>query len=143
MSEGRKVAAIMRIIPHSIRDKTQWDMDTFAESSDAVKKWIIQKTRNLTRSGYDSGAKQVHSLLEEYDELPEGLQDELHALGDVSEDTLCAFVRKRMANFKRGGDRFNRESPGPRAEAREAPPRDVRDLRCSNCGEKGHISRDC
>ena len=38
VSEGRKVGAIMRIIPTSVRDKTQWDMELFKDSSATLKK---------------------------------------------------------------------------------------------------------
>ena len=145
VSEARKVGAIMRTLPAAIHDKALWDIEQFKDSPEALRKWLTQKTRNVTRGGYDGDKKQVNSLLEEYEELPEGLQDEIHALGEVPEEVICAFVKKRMANFRRTGDRSKptAQSPGPRPDAREAPPRDARDVRCSNCGEKGHAGKDC
>ena len=134
MSEARKVGAIMRTLPKDIHDKALWDIEKFRNSPAALRTWITQKTRNVTRGGYDGEKKPVNMLLAEYDTLPDGLEEEIEALGDVPQETICAFVKKRMGNFRK---------PGPRRDQKDPPPRDVRDVRCPNCGEKGHVAQDC
>ena len=69
--------------------------------------------------GYDGDKKPLHALLDEYESLPEGFDEELNALGEVPEEVVCAFVKKRLANFKKG----NAGNGGAEARPpRESPP---------------------
>ena len=146
MTDEKKVGSLMRMIPEDVRGRIDWDHPQFMESSDVLRKWLLAKSKQLTRGSYAPQKRNVH-ILNDPDADPE-LIEELHALPEMPREQLFAYVRKfyqrKAAKPAADGPRTERQSPGPpRAPPREAPPRDARDVRCGNCGEKGHTSRDC
>ena len=95
--------------------------------------------------------KGVH-MLDQHEDLSEEDQEVMAlgrvALSDVPEEQLLAYVR-RFAR-KRGAKPSGAAPHPPRSgdplrpsKRRETPPRDVRDVRCCNRGDKGRTSKDC
>ena len=139
----------MRLLPCDIQQRVNWDHPQLISSSDVLRKWLKEKAKQLTRGSYGQTQPKsnLHSL-----EKPDGEQDpeddELHALEDMPREQLLAYVRKFQKRPARpNGEGAKAPKAGERRDAapdrREAPPRDERDVRCGNCGEKGHTSRDC
>ena len=85
---------------------------------------------------------------EDYEEEEEVTEEQVAAMSDTE---LLAFVRSggsfknrkgkgKGKNSRKGGWKGDRKGGGWKGEP---PPRDRNDLRCINCGGKGHTYRDC
>jgi hypothetical protein len=89
----KKVGAIMRILPKEVKERIMWDHPQFLESPEALRKWLKEKTKQLTKGSYGPSRRGVNLLDEDLDGGAE-LEDELNALGDVPDGELLAYVRK-------------------------------------------------
>ena len=84
---------------------------------------------------------------EDYEEEEEVTEEQVAAMSDTE---LLAFIRSG-GSFKGGKGKFGRKGgwrkggfkKGDRTGGGAPPPRDRNDLRCINCGGKGHTYRDC
>ena len=129
-----------------------WDHPQFLESPESLKKWLKEKTRQLTKGSYGSARRAVNMLDDDLDGNAE-LDEELNALGDVPDGELMAYVRKfyqrrpaRPGEERKpqaSGARVRGQREGGGREQRDAPPRGIQDARCPNCLELGHTSREC
>ena len=84
----------MRLLPEMIRDKVQRENARLIASPDALRKWLIDKAKQLTRNTYSNAAKKGMHMLEDDPDGNEDLDEELLAMGDVPDGQLMAYVRK-------------------------------------------------
>ena len=132
----------MKILPAVVKDKALWDFDLFRNAPAKLRQWLKDKAKLFTHGNFAPNARKGLNLLGE-EEQPEPTEDELNALAEMEDGELCAVFRKR---FGEPGARTGGSPARPSATApprRDTPPRDVGDVRCANCLEKGHSSREC
>ena len=48
----KKVGAIMRILPKEVKERVMWDHPQFLESPEALRRWLKEKTKQLTKGSY-------------------------------------------------------------------------------------------
>ena len=140
LDDHRKVGALMRLLPEAVREKVLWEMEKFEGKPLVLRRWVKEHTKLLVNwEGPDSRRPHANLLNEEGEARSENEEDNLE--GKTREE-LCALVRRGA-----GGRWAPRQSAakknGAREPPREAPARDVRDVRCGNCGAKGHTSQTC
>ena len=140
LSKHRQVGAIMRLIPVKVRDQALWEFDKFNGKPDVLRKWIKDRTRWFTKADAGrAGAAKTHLFDGDREEfLSTASDDELNAMEAMSDEELCAFVRKKVQQGQRPPFRG-----GASKRERIAPPRDKRDVTCANCLKKGHTSQEC
>ena len=63
----------------------------------------------------------------------------------ASEDARAryALVVSRFQRRRAGPAPKKKAGPTPRAAGRAGPPRDVREVKCSNCNQAGHTAQEC
>ena len=135
LSEKKKMGAILRLLPWVIKEKALWSYDEFKDSLD-LRTWIRKKLRLLEswrRQGQEINATEPEGL---------SLEEAIDALGeDAGEEEILALIHGRRPQSRgRPGAGIPRGPPAPREQA---PPRDPGDVRCGNCGGKGHSTKDC
>ena len=138
LTEKKKMGAILRLLPWSIKEKALWSYDEFRTSLD-LRQWIRKKLRLL--ESWRRPGQEINIADDEDDDLMEAIE----SLGeDASKDEILAMMQSRFPPRQLRG----RPPPGAARDATgrqrsRAPPRDARDIRCGNCGGKGHSSREC
>ena len=126
LNETKKMGAILRLLPWSIKEKALWSYDEFKTSLD-LRNWIRKKLRLL--ESWRKHGQEINAVDGDRDDL----SDVMEALGeDASAEEIMAMVQSRMQSRQNRG----RTAPGaPRQQQlrSRAPPRDARDARCCNC----------
>ena len=79
----------------------------------------------------------------EYTSRLSSQQDEEEEPEYMSREELIAFVRRNGTGRAPRGDRKAASGGGSGGRRPDTPPRGQKDLRCGNCGEKGHVSAEC
>ena len=150
MPEEEKIGAIMRHLPDLTRGKIQTDHPGLLSDLVKLRKWPADRAKQLTRNAYVPGKPKAMHLLDEDGPTDPETEEEVNALSQatgMAPEVVMAFRRffkkgvgagtKPIATAPRGAP------PAGQGERREAPPRDGRDARCGNCGDKEHTSREC
>ena len=118
MPDSKKVGAIMRLLPDGVREKALWDYESFKDSPAKLRQLLKDKAKIFTKGNFGSEGRKRVNLFNAH-ELDNLTQEAVNYLEQMDDAEICACVKKR----------FVEKGPGPR----EAPPRDARDVRCSNC----------
>ena len=63
----KKVGAIMRILLKEVKERIMWDHPQFLESPEALRKWLEEKTKQLTKGSYGPSRRAVNLLDDDAD----------------------------------------------------------------------------
>ena len=111
LSEHRKVAVLMRMLPASLHEDVLKEFNKFDEQPEALRRWIRDRVQWLKWS--DASSRKHHLL--EGDKGDKGSDDadstfsaELAALvksGTANDEEVCAFVRRKFFGKKPDRDK--------------------------------------
>ena len=133
VSPAREVNILAKMLPGEFKQHALWEFAKFKNDPTALRSWIKEKVRDLVREVPDTGKHAAHLLGESggEDEDRGPTAEEFEAM--TKEELIMAFTGGKRPFFK---NKFQKS-------ATKAPPRDVADLTCPNCNEKGHTGQDC
>ena len=96
LTASRQVGAMMRLLPTEVHDKAIWDFETYKDSPGKLRQWLKEKAKLFTQGSFHNRRRGVNLLEGEQSGDTNG--EELNALGELDDEQVLAFVRRRWPN---------------------------------------------